>query len=334
LNDGDHALVVGIDRYPNLTSLQGAVNDAEAFGSWLQGIGQVPAQNVHMITSRVMTEPDRPILDQIDDDFMSIVQAAEAGPARRLYVYFAGHGCSKEIRHLALVMANASKGMLNRSFNTSEYHTSLAGMGVFAEQVFLYDCCRNYDSRVEGHPPGFTLAAPGSGAGLVSQFILYGTAFTQYANEARQVYSTNRGLFTVALIEGLSGGAARRDNGTWAVRWTTLIPFVDARLQQLARQQGLIQRVSRNEAGVLTDIILAEGVTPRLQTVTVRTTPPGGELVVRDGIGTEIDRKRNAELVTFQLPPGLYSFRHEPSMTTEPGEVLPGEDLAVVVPHA
>jgi hypothetical protein len=335
MNEGDFAIVVGIDRYPFLKSLEGPVKDARAFRNWVVDGAEVPRENVHLITSSGK-DPPRPILDQIDDAYMAIFKQAKAGAARRLYVYFAGHGCSKEARHLALIMANADLKTLNRSLNARDYHRDLATLATFPEQIFFYDCCRNYDRRVLGRPPAFTEEEPGAQAAGVVQFVLYGAAFTQYANERKQIYSTKRGLFTRALLDGLKGGAASPEAGDWLVRGHRLVEFVDARLKQLADQESVRQDIGKEEVGAIRDLVFAKGVKPWLQDVAVTTQIPGGDIVVLLGDGyAEMERKPNrGGPIKFRLIPGSYVFRHEPSNAKEIGQVKPREKLQVEVKGA
>src|SRR5262249_33775241 len=154
--DDYYALVIGIARYPHLRPLQGPVMDAKCFCKWLLGWGEVPPENLWVITSGeeaggnppvcvsdgpLENHPDRavievtveerferacrghppagghPIQDDIDTAFRELFKKARQGRPQRLYVYFAGHGCSKEFHHVALVMANATGDELEQSLN-------------------------------------------------------------------------------------------------------------------------------------------------------------------------------------------------------------------------
>src|SRR5687767_6799470 len=156
----DFALVIGITTYPRLGasgSLEGPVKDATEFRDWLVQSAGVPDDQVKLILS---DETDitraRPVHDDIDDAFEEIFEKAKQG-ARRLYVYFGGHGCSKAFSHVALLMANSTPSS-PRAINTTSYHEGLATLkgNLFPEQVFFYDCCRNFDRDVPGrdHPWG------------------------------------------------------------------------------------------------------------------------------------------------------------------------------------
>lgn len=97
----DFAIVIGISRYPALEDLQGPVEDAKEFENWLITGAGVPITNIKLILS---AEPpkrgNRPVQDEIDRAFRGIFKKAKKVRAQRLYVYFAGHGCSAEANHV------------------------------------------------------------------------------------------------------------------------------------------------------------------------------------------------------------------------------------------
>jgi uncharacterized caspase-like protein len=329
--DGDYALVMGIGSYPRLKPLEGPAEDAGEFIKWLEGPGGVPHIE-SVVTHDGDQPPDRPALEQIDEAFDRILARARREGARRLYVYFAGHGAAQAIDHVALLMANADMDNLNRAINAPEYHSGLAKKAIFPEQVFFYDCCRNYDKRVRGRNPEWTDDAPAPTAGNVTQFLLFGAAFTEYANERRMIYSTKRGLFTRALLEGLNGGAATLADSGWTVFSSHLTRFVDTRLKELAADENLSQELGKAEVGRPADLVLAAGVTPWQQTVTVSAPGGSGMVVVKDGKLVEVTRvplvngRANVKLV-----PNWYVFQLESSGLTESQEVKPGVPTRVVI---
>ena len=310
----DFAIVIGISRYPDLKDLEGPVKDAEDFKDWLVNTAKVPDANVKTVLSDSPPKPGgRPVLDEIDRAFKEIFKAAKNVNTRRLYLYFAGHGCAAESNHVALLMANASMDDLNNGMNTTTYHEGLVRRALFPEQVIFYDCCRNYDRRVMGRDPTWTTNDPVREAAGVTQFILYAAGFTQYANERAIDYSDRRGLFTKALLEGLGGQAAKRRGGEWIVTTDTLPGYIQTRLEQLIESQklGLRQDIARG-AGLVRELILAK-VSPQLQRVIIRTPGVAGMLIVKDDKLVEIKKVPiNQGEVELQLAPGrAYSFAVE-----------------------
>jgi hypothetical protein len=298
----DFAVVIGIARYPRLRDLQGSVQDARESYDWLVGPANVPPAQVKLVLSKDPPEPgERPIQDEIDDAFQEVFEQArqlriQRVEPRRLYVYFAGHGCAQEARHVALLMANALVGDLNRSLDTESYHKGLINLAIFPEQVLFYDCCRNYDQRVVGRRSPWDDGKPALGSNAVKQVILYGAGFTEYASErALVVPSERRGLFTKALLEGLRGGAAKPRHKPrhrkWVVTYMSLANYVQKRLDEMTRREGLKQHVSSNTAGIAGDLDLVEVDTPGLWDVTVKTSVSAGEVVAYDSSMKEVDRQ-------------------------------------------
>jgi hypothetical protein len=327
----DFAIVIGISRYAYLRCLQGPVKDAEDFKEWLIKAAEVKDSHIKSILSDDPPNPgDRPIHAEIDRAFLEVFQEARQCQARRLYVYFAGHGCSAEVDHVALLMASATLDTLNDGLNAVSYHEGLARRALFPEQVFFYDCCRNYERRAHGRIPIWTYDDPAPGAENVTQLILYASGFTQYAYERAIHYSERRGLFTKALLEGLNGKAPKRQGGEWVVTSESLVPYVTQRLEELARHEGLRQNLSRGPVGRVRELVLAR-VNPPLQKVSVTSGVPGGEVVVKDENMEEIEPRvplveGKAEL---ELIPGLYYIVVEPGNS---GRVVSvGGDEAIAV---
>jgi hypothetical protein len=291
----DFAVVIGIARYPYLKTLEGPVKDAKKFCKWLVESAQVSSDQIQLVLSKDPPEPgDRPVQDEIDDAFRAVFNQAnqlrvKQVEPRRLYVYFAGHGCAGEARHVALLMANALVGDLNRSLDTASYHKGLINLAIFPEQVIFYDCCRNYDQRVVGRRSPWDEAPPAPGSNAIKQYVLYGAGFTEYANERALMTSERRGLFTRALLEGLKSGAAKRRRGKWVVTYLSLMFYVRMRLNQLTCPEYLRQHLGWNPGGVADDLELVEVDIPGLWDVTVTVTAmAAGEVVVYDGSMNEV----------------------------------------------
>jgi hypothetical protein len=334
LQRGDHALVIGIADYDGLRPLQGPTGDAERMALWLEKEGGVPGANIELLRSSP-EGPRRPVLDEIDDALDRVLKEGKAsGCARRLYVYFAGHGCAGEIEHLALLMANANLDHLNNSMNAGEYRTALATR-VFPEQVYFFDCCRNYDPAVTGRGPSWTRTPDSPPVSGLTQVVLYAAGFTEFANERHLVYSERRGLFTEALLEGLRGAAAMYDarSGEGVVRTDRLIPYVRDRLDQMVRQERVRQHLWHRTEGTLTSLDVAMGVVPRTQSVQVRLPPGTSEIEVFDDRGTLVLRNTTygSGRVEVHLEMAVFTIRAQPSgMSSEPVRVLPSEEPIVV----
>src|SRR5438105_3126370 len=127
--DSDHAIVVGIAKYPYLDALNSPENDARAFHTWVttdarQGGGGIdPASGrARLILSSGFKGPvekgmEPPTIAQIEAELIRLDDLAEQNRAagrgqrvgRRLYLYFSGHGCAPRFEEAAILMANATR---------------------------------------------------------------------------------------------------------------------------------------------------------------------------------------------------------------------------------
>ena len=332
--DSDFALVIGINHYPHLRSLAAAAKDAKRVAEWLQNRGGLPGSNIELVVSGEHPA-ERPILQEVDAAFDRIFAAAGVKARehpgwrpRRLYVYFAGHGCSQQISHIALLMANADFGWLNRALNATEYREVLATR-TFPEQVYFFDCCRNYDLSVRGRGPEWThdpSAAPIPG---LTQVVLYAAGFTEYANERNLIYDERRGLFTEALLEGLNGAAATPQG---IVSTGRLSAYVEDRLDALTSLENVRQHMWRDTRGSSRELVIATEIQPWTQQLSV-TLPAGttrvvvsddrGQPCVTQGVGVA------ATNPTFVLELAAYTVRAEPSGVSSEVRLLPGCPVSV-----
>jgi hypothetical protein len=174
----DFGLVVGVDHYPRFRSLQGAAADAIAFHAWMcdpDGGGVAPA-HARLVTST--PEPPTPLQDHVDEQVVELVQAADAlGGARRLYVYFSGHGATcldGAADDVALLLAKWSPALARLALSTSRYCSALGGLGLFEEVAMFLDCCRGAAVGAVGLPPTFT-CKPASAGPPARVFVAYAT---------------------------------------------------------------------------------------------------------------------------------------------------------------
>jgi uncharacterized caspase-like protein len=322
----DAALVIGIAHYPWLRPLEGPAEDADRVAHWLRTVGGLPDENVKLIVSTKERE-GYPILQEIDDAFDDILsRAADWTTARRLYVYFAGHGCSQEIKHVALLMANANLDRLNRAMNATEYREALA-QRLFPEQIYLFDCCRKYDRSVKGRSPEWTFDDSVAPLQDGTQVALYAAGFTEAANERHLMYDHRRGLFTEALMEGLNGAAATGGRGGGgAVTTARLIPYIRDRLDTLTRAEHVRQHMWHDVQGARESLILATGVRPWLHSVRVLVPAGTTNLQVVDGNGHPLEDRDIApgqSSVDIDLELTTYTLIAEPSGATAPIRLLP-----------
>jgi hypothetical protein len=325
----DYAIVIGIAHYPFLRPLEGPVEDAIAMREWLVGPGGVPDAQVKLVISQEPPAPAKPILDEVDDAFTYIFDLATAQqPARRLYFYFAGHGCTSYAAdsELVIIMVNARLDQLNRSLNTHSVHQGLKVHALFPEQVMFYDCCRNYDSRVVGRIPSWSTDAPTAAAANVTQVIFTGSRFTEYAYERRMDDGFQRGLFTKALLEGLHGDAAAKRGPQWLVTPDSLNAQLELRVPELAQSFGLQQRPEPIFSGDYRRLVLATLDQPVKFAITVRVPRADGEVIVEDHDLVEVARVRaQGHEAHLQLVTGLYAVRTDDQPEAVPFKITRGQ---------
>ncbi|CAL1516750.1 caspase family protein [Chitinophaga sp. MM2321] len=242
-NDKDFAVVVGVSHYEGLKPLKGPDTDAAAFRDWLlsEEGGNIPEENCKFLVSK--ETPLIPLQDDIDRRFGEILKALRdaTGTGRRLYFYFSGHGLGITWDETALALPPWSDIMRNYALSSTSYLNTLIECGFFEEVFFFLDCCRNRIPGTTGAKPLFGNVKPAQGTAYCDSLVCYSTEFDNAAYEAEMVTSKDgvldnnlvRGLFTVALISGLKGAAAR--NGQVTIM--SLMEYLQSYLPELAKQQ-------------------------------------------------------------------------------------------------
>lgn len=239
----DYAVVVGINTYPNLGDLEGPRHDALDFYAWLLAAdgGNVPKANIERIISPQYAQPPdvvavQPQLDKVDGAFMKIALALKnsAQQAGRLYLYFAGHGFSKAVGDAALLMANVVRGVnTNQHIGGRAYAEWFSKTSYFREVMLVMDCCREDYKLTPPRPVAFDDI---SGATPGELLLCFATTWSRASREGPWGANNEvRGIFTLALLAGLRGGAARDANGQ--VKLAHLISFVH---EYVAKSESLL----------------------------------------------------------------------------------------------
>lgn len=324
MSSQDFAVVIGIRDYTDLRALDGAVEDAKNIRNWLLTFGAVPEEHLQFVVSD-REKPGEPAVATIEAAFDTVLKTARAEGARRLYIYFAGHGLSEAVSRLSLLAADARIENLGRAIDSQGYQDALGNMPLFAEQIFWYDCCRFYDHRGSGHGPTWSRGDSPQPPSNLKQMIHYGASFNHAASE-RPYLGVIRGIFTKALLEGLEGAAARMVSGTGVVAAGDLGRFVTARVEQLARQVHLSQIPEPRYIGDPDAFVIAESVVPAEQRIEVTVDPGPGELCVRDEALKMVKRQETTDaddVVVLNLLPGLYEIERVPQQCRRLLQVLP-----------
>jgi len=245
-NVDDYAVVVGINEYPGYRPLKGAVEDALDFAKWLceeEYGGSIPVGNCKTVLS--VKDPLAPLQDQIDVAFDSVFSAIPLGKqARRLYVYFSGHGMAESPLITDLCLASWAQKFPNRALDAQKYLDSLMAKGRFREIVMLLDCCRVRIVSAKGAAPGFSVVVPAPESSQARFFLANATEFLNPSYEAATPGASGsadavvRGYFTRALMTALRGAAVSPRGG---VRASSLKAYLDDNVAVLARADGWVQ---------------------------------------------------------------------------------------------
>jgi hypothetical protein len=206
----DHAIVIGINKYPYLGDLDGSEGDAQDFYDWLcsgQG-GDIPPGNVDKIISSLYQNNGIPEPTTVQIDFafekLCILGEKTGRAGRRLYIYMAGHGLAMDLEETALLVANAAQGRTSHHIPGRAYANWFRIAAFFDEVVLFMDCCRESYPRAPSHPPP---CDPTRGRNPARHYFGFATSWSRAAREGPDPNGKKRGLFTLALLAGLRGGA-------------------------------------------------------------------------------------------------------------------------------
>lgn len=239
MNDTDHAIVIGISRYPSLRppapgsahDLQGPDRDAEAVFGWLIDPvkGGVPEANTLLVRSADFPNPfattlvagqqriaAEPTVDQVAGCFGWLHDKAQNAPTvrlgRRLYVYFSGHGFCIDDCDGGIYTAAASPALLSHFYVRSWFDWFYRN-AVFEEFVLWMDACAD-DIPIAATPSATWLPDRSSANSAQGRrFIVYSAKHTLRSVERRTPDGQIRGVFTYTLLEGLNGAAVDEGSG-------------------------------------------------------------------------------------------------------------------------
>jgi len=245
----DYALVVGINRYPGLTSLEGAENDARDFHAWVisQTGGKVAVTNATLLVSSDFTEPAgaddaKPAIQQIEEFFTRIDNAADVNnraglglkTGNRIWLFFSGHGFAPSLDRSAVLMANATS---RRTHNVAALlWADRLHEGGWFDDVFLFqDACRSQMADVDLTPP-FLRKRNAPLNQPRRRFYAFSAKNRQLSKEL-PIGVRVQGVFTTTLMQGLKGQA--RDPTTGALTTAQLKAYLQDNMKKLLPEADL-----------------------------------------------------------------------------------------------
>jgi hypothetical protein len=314
-NQEDFAVVIGISRYPQLTNLAAAVNDAKELTSWLTDPlgGGLPSENVQLLISdelRAQEErsqhPNRHDVDHAFEKLVRLSLRDDQRIGRRLYIYMAGHGYATtpdDVDDVALLMADASQDFPS-AVAAKSYADSFRQSRTFDEIVLFVDCDRTILRDVAPLPPPWPTRVPAPLSQKASFFYAYAIARDNHAYEALANGAERpHGLFTSAILQGLRGSAAGPD-GT--VSSQTLQAYLSRPLGHAIAQEQLPQVISGGPTPIIFVNISQQGQ-PGSAATTTQTLTPESILVPFD-------------LGKYQLSTGATTILHSASSSAAEGD--------------
>lgn len=326
MNDLHFAVVIGINRYPSISDLSYARNDAEAFRNWLISTegGWLPEENVVLLTAAESEEAQftsavdaRPKRSEVDRALRGINQAIRERVAKnaadwgrsRLYFYVSGHGIAPPLSQGAALMADASPDVLGECIELTHYGQWYEGCGLFRELVILADCCRERipDAPLGTFPPFNLCAKP---HGRTNKVVGYATGETEQGFEPTYAADPDqqRGFFTRAVLEGLEGSASV-DADEGGVTSETLAKFAGKRVEDLtkdAEKPQIVQFLIEVGKPIL---LSRREATPRSRWNVTITLPAhfAGEVELRRGDRSLVERRiAGTAPWKVELEEGLY----------------------------
>ena len=210
------AVVVGIDRYPNIRPLKYAVADARSFYDLLVTGNQVPAENVYLLLN------EQASLQALRSTLGTKVKN-KAGAQDMVIIYFAGHGAT-ERDMMSPDGDGLEKYLLPYGADPNDLYASALPMREVAHifhrirserLVFVADACYS------GASGGRTVSITGVRANLSDRFLerLAGgkgkvIITASSANEVSvEKDELGHGVFTYYLVQGLRGPADTDKDG-------------------------------------------------------------------------------------------------------------------------
>lgn len=227
----DWALIVGVSRYRDtrFPTLQGPERDAREFHAWVtspKGGGITKKSQVKLIVSpkaggsRSGAKP-KPTVEQITEFFEELERLAKTNAARknslrvgrRLYIFLSGHGFMPTEEETALLTANAQMEMLHHL--PGKAWANLFYKGLRFEEILLFmDCCRPMVPKTPLSVPLLRIAPDPKYREMGKVFYVFATTSDRSARERVMDDGKVHGVFTRALLDGLTGAAITDPNQT------------------------------------------------------------------------------------------------------------------------
>ncbi|MEN3370745.1 MAG: hypothetical protein V7609_2888 [Verrucomicrobiota bacterium] len=300
----DYALVVGIDDYKNppYGPLLGAKRDATDFITWLKDPagGNVPEKNIDPFTKLSDEDGSEPDLSDMIELLMLLRKRAPKGKkiGRRLYLFFSGHGVSPkgELDEAGLVTVDAQDS-LDAFLPGKQSADQLTETARFDEVLLFMDCCRV--SHLLLDPFKIPINEKSDAAAQnVKRFYAFATGYGNTARE-KEHGGVMRGIFSRILIDGLKSAPTNAQGQRTTTQLRTYLQTEMAKETTLDGEKLVPKFPAADD-----EIVLAEGLAPKMSVVHLTLTQPTAGVEVLDG-GNNFTPVQPSDVTT---PPGGMRF--------------------------
>jgi len=209
---GGWAVVVGIDTYhsPEISSLSGAVNDANAMADTLAQVFDMPGDHI-LVYTNATSETKKPTTGRIVKALKYVAQKAKPDD---LFVFaFSGHGISKHNKSYLLTYYSEMGALEYTALSIDELNEVMAAIKS-EKKLLVMDACRNNPEKGKGDSDNLMSQAFSKGIGVIpiSSFNsgrVLGTLFScDIGQRSYEWADKQRGYFSYFLEHGLKGKAA------------------------------------------------------------------------------------------------------------------------------
>ena len=212
VNGNTYAIIIGISKYKNVTSLEYADRDAQAFKDFLVGNagGKIPGVNIETFLN------DQATRTNVGDAISEIARKAKTGD--RVYFFFAGHGDMEDLTQVEnglLLLYNSPNGNyfgmnddVLEILDLKRYLSPLSERGI--EMIFIVDAC--HSGNLKGGIQGIEQTASALAASWGKEYKILSCQPNQLSLESAE-WGGGRGLFSFELEEGMKGLADINNDG-------------------------------------------------------------------------------------------------------------------------
>lgn len=182
------ALVVGIDYYPNLSSLNGCVSDAFSISNMLE---RHYDGTLNFDVNRKAATSDENMITRaaLEDSVRELFE----GYGEIALFYFSGHGYTENKNGYLITSDSTSRGIDGMKMDDL---ITICNKSNFKNKIIILDCCHAGEAGTDKYFNKVSII----GEGVT---ILSACAKGQYALEAQ-----GQGVFTQLLVDALNGSAA------------------------------------------------------------------------------------------------------------------------------